>query len=384
MRRMTIICLLALTSTVMEAQEQTKNTVLVDGPIFMVAFSELEEDKKAKEKTVVWPSTENAWIKDFVWAKDVHAIGDEKMDVFNGPIISSWDDKALFTPMKWRLTEEEGETVLHCYMRMPADVVTNLWLASEETAITDMETGVQYRAKRSMPDCMRKHFGVKAKKGNVLDLRVYFPVLPPTVRDIAIYGVPNWGLRGDEKISIRTEKVSSFYRQTYDTLPQFHHPHLIKPANNYDKDNHETWAVYDDAHLIQPVKEGTMALWRTPDATYLAIAHEQNWMREYFGHNAGAMLVDPSGHQYKLKEVQDYSTGPIFWVEGYSGDFIATVLVFEPIPSRVSTITYIEPEGEPFNMWGASWKGEVKPNLDVNELRSRQPLFEYHPRVIVE
>ena len=75
MRRMTIICLLALTSTVMEAQEQTKNTVLVDGPIFMVAFSELEEDKKAKEKTVVWPSTENAWIKDFVWAKDVHAIG---------------------------------------------------------------------------------------------------------------------------------------------------------------------------------------------------------------------------------------------------------------------------------------------------------------------
>lgn len=107
-------------------------------------------------------------------------------------------------------------------------------------------------------------------------------------------------------------------------------------------------------------------------------------MREYFGHNAGAMLVDSSGHQYKLKEVQDYPTGPIFWVEGYSGDFIATVLVFEPIPSRVSTITYIEPEGEPFNMWGASWKGEVKPNLDVNELRSRQPLFEYHPRVIVE
>ena len=73
-------------------------------------------------------------------------------------------------------------------------------------------------------------------------------------------------------------------------------------------------------------------------------------------------------HQYKLKEVQDYPTGPIFWVEGYSGDFIATVLVFEPIPSRVSTITYIEPEGEPFNMWGASWKGEVKPNLDVNSV----------------
>ena len=96
----------------------------------MVAFSELEEDKKAKEKTVVWPSTENAWIKDFVWAKDVHAIGDEKMDVFNGPIISSWDDKALFTPMKWRLTEEEGEADITAVL----DALERAGLISEERA----------------------------------------------------------------------------------------------------------------------------------------------------------------------------------------------------------------------------------------------------------
>lgn len=382
MKRMTIICLLVF-SIAIQAQNQPKQIVLVNGPTTMVPYSELEEDGKAKEKTVVWPNTENAWIKDFVWAKDVPAVDKNNNDVFNGPNIYSWDDKD-FTPMKWTLTEEEGETVLHCFMRMPANVVTNLWLASEETAITDMETGVQYRAKRCMPDCMRKHFGVKAKKGTVLDLRVYFPALPPTVREIAIYGVPNWGLRGDEQIGIRTEKVSSFYRQQYDITPEFHHPHLVKPANNYDKDNHETWAVYDDAHLIMPVTEGTMALWRTQEATYLAIAHEQNWMREYFGHNAGTMLIDQSGHQYKLKEVQDYPTGPIFWVEGYSGDFIATVLVFEPIPPRISTITYIEPEGEPFAMWGASWRGEVKPDLDVQELRSHQSLFEYHQRVIAE
>jgi hypothetical protein len=144
-----------------------------------------------------------------------------------------------------------------------------------------------------------------------------------------------------------------------------------------------SWAAYTDAHLIKPQPEGTMALWRTRDATYLAIAHEQNWMREYYGVEAGGMLLDESGHQYKLKGLQDYPLGQIFWIEGYSGDCTVTVKVYEPIPLHIESITYIEPDGEPFKAWGANWKGTVKHHLSIEELRANQKLFEYHPRDVV-
>ena len=51
-----------------------------------------------------------------------------------------------------------------------------------------------------------------------------------------------------------------------------------------------------------------------------------------------------------------------------------------PAPS----FTYIMPEGEPFNAWGASWAGSVHHNINVQELRKNQHLFNYHPRIVVE
>ena len=96
------------------------------------------------------------------------------------------------------------------------------------------------------------------------------------------------------------------------------------------------------------------------------------------------ILIDQSGHQYKCKEVLGYPNDKLFWVEGYSGDFIATLKVFEPLPLDVETITYIEPDGEPFSAWGANWKGETKANLIVESLRANQKLFEYHKRKIVK
>jgi hypothetical protein len=50
----------------------------------------------------------------------------------------------------------------------------------------------------------------------------------------------------------------------------------------------------------------------------------------------------------------------------------------------VKTFTFISPEGEPFNAWGASWKGSVLHNLSIEELRNNQRLFEYQPRKVVE
>ena len=71
-------------------------------------------------------------------------------------------------------------------------------------------------------------------------------------------------------------------------------------------------------------------------------------------------------------------------MEGSSGDYFTIVQVFEPLPLNLDEITYIEPEGEPFAMWGASWKGEVLPNLRISTLRANQKLFQYHERVKVK
>lgn len=79
-----------------------------------------------------------------------------------------------------------------------------------------------------------------------------------------------------------------------------------------------------------------------------------------------------------------YPNNNIFWLEGYPGDYFAIVLIFEPIPKAIKTFTYILPEGEPFDVWGADWSGEVINNLDVNQLRKNQKLFKYHPRVVVK
>lgn len=115
----------------------------------------------------------------------------------------------------------------------------------------------------SEPDCYYKRFAFKGKKGDVVDFKIFFPKLPPTTRKVAIYGVPNWSLRGREVILNRQPSGLVFHgvANYYDQTPEFHHPKQIVEAKNYDKDNFFTWSEYTDAHLIKPVEEGTMAMW---------------------------------------------------------------------------------------------------------------------------
>ena len=348
------------------------------------AYPEATIDSKTKKKVVVWKDTENnSWHEDMGMidnvpvVEDVNALFPDFEDLY-------MSEEGSLTPMHWQLNNEGGETVLHCYFRMPADIVKNFWLCSDECVILDKETGVIYQSRRAVPDCYGKVFSVKGKKGTFLDFQIFFPQLPETTTDICIYGVPNWFMRG---LDVTLNRIGERHRALeirFDDTPQFHKPHLISEAKNYNKDNHESWAVYDDPHLIKPIEKGAMAIWLTPEATYLARAYEMNWNREYFGIHKGNLLIDGSGHQYKLKEVLDYPTGPIFWVEGSSGDYFTIVQVFEPLPLNLDEITYIEPEGEPFAMWGASWKGEVLPNLRISTLRANQKLFQYHERLKVK
>jgi len=379
-----ITAFMTVMSATMQAQEAEQVIILRESGIGWWAYKNPTLDAATGLTSVRWQNTENRHVKerDDQWAPSVTMVS--KVLGAHFSFTSNIEVTREMAPIKWVLTEERGETVLHCYLKMPADVVTNFWLASEETAIVDRETGVQYRARRSNPDCWQRYFKFRAAKDSIVDFRIYFPPLPPTTTDVYIYGVPNWGLNGDRTSSLSRPGAYQATMMTYDEPPRFHKPTLVREAENYHKNNSGSWAEYTDAHLIKPLAHNAMALWRTPDATYIAVAREQNWTREYFGEGPGDMLIDNRGRQYKLKEVQDYPNGRLFWVRGNSGDWIAFIKVYEPLAPDVQTINYIVPEGEPFKAWGANWSGTVESSLDVEGLRRNQKLFEYHPRVVVE
>ena len=339
-----------------------------------------------KKTTAEWHVTNMEWIKDHCVVENA-PIEKNYMDIF--PEIANMAlDEQPCVPMSWRLTEENNETVMHCYFRMPADEVTNLWLTSEETCIVDQETGAQYRIRRTEPDTYRKHFTLRAKKGDVVDLKIFFAPLAETTKEVRIYGLPNWEMMG-APVTIRYQ-VSGKYTNvmTYDTVPQFHKPLLEKEHmsenKSYDLQNWNTWKVMNDAHLIKPLRDGTMALWRTPEATYVAVGYEQNWTTEYFNFDQRTTMIDQTGQQYKLRKVLGLPLDEMFFMKGNAGDYVAFLLEFDPLPLDVSTITYVEPDGEPFNAWGANWSGSVKPDISVQELRDNQRLFEYYPRVVVK
>ena len=398
MKRIYFVSLLAMTSFTLQAQpkafkatatytfqsETTGTKEYAKGAGIFVSCPEVKTDQKTKKTTAVWHKTNMDWIKDYCNAENV-AIEKDYLKIFP-ELTNVLQDAHSYMPMSWRLTEENNETVLHCYLRMPADEVTNLWLTSEETCLVDQETGAQYRIRRTEPDTYRKHFTVRAKIDDVVDLKVFFAPLAETTKEVRIYGLPNWGMMG-APITIGHGFTGTLEYQDYDTIPQFHKPYVHKEHMSedkpYDAQNWNTWKVMRDAHLIKPLKDGTMALWRTPEATYLAIGFEQNWTTEYWSFGHDTKLVDDSGHQYKIREIQGLPMDELFFMEGNAGDYVAYVLVFDPLPLELTKVTYIVPEGEPFNAWGANWSGCVLP-LEVQQLRDNQRLFEYHPRVIVK
>ena len=398
MKRFLMISLLAMTGLTLQAQTKSYNlSVKYNFQLDNSAVNEYAKGlgmyisrpqvKKTEDNktTAKWYATNNSWIKDYCEVenppieKDILKIFPEMINLPQG--------EHSYMPMSWRLTAEGNETVLHCYFIMPADEITDMWLASEETCLVDQESGAQYRIRRTEPETYRKHFSIKAKKGDVVDLKIFFAPLAETTKEVRIYGVPNWGMMGTP-VTVRHEAFGTFEYQEYDTIPQFRKPRVelehMSEDKPYDKQNWNTWKVMTDAHLIKPVKDETMALWRTPEATYLAIGYEQNWTTEYWSFERDIKLVDNTGHQYKIREVLGLPLDELFFMKGNSGDYVAYVLVFDPLPLDISTITYIEPEGEPFNAWGANWSGKVISNLSIQRLRENQKLFDYYPRIVVK
>lgn len=282
-----------------------------------------------------------------------------------------------------KLIDEGNQTVLHCYLVTNQDNMNNIWLGGDETYIVDAETGTRYKARGSYsPSLWNQTFGVKVPKGTILDFPVYFPQLPKSVKKIKIYGIPHWSLRGGEDMWLRRKYDKA---EVYDTIPRLRVPKLEYPAHHYDKDNMDTYSCYQDAHLLAPMDEYTMAIWLTPETTYLAIAYELNWTKEYFSFQPGTVLVDNlTGKKYKLRKVQGLPMKDLFFIHGVVGDMFAMILEFEPLPLSAVNIDYLEADGEPFHVWGANWKGVHVTNLPVTLLRENQAKFKYYERKVVE
>ena len=378
-------CILASACAPKVAEEFTGSHTLYQSSIRMYAPPTVW-DEELQDSVVEWRKTANKYRGDVktVKTEDLNFAGrhtqpyQEIFEALDG-IKSRNDLIGLF----WELKEEDNQTVLHCYFPMPAHPVKRMWLGGEETYIVDEETGVHYKPRVTTPDVMQQYFTVQAPKDSLIDFTITFPPLPESTRYISITGVPNWGLYDSgNRIKIKRKGLEN---AEYDQKPNIRVPQLKQPEKNYNKDDADTWAYYHKVHTIKPLEnEKTFALWRTPEATYLAKPHNQTWTREYYGYDDTTFLLDGNGNQYKIKGIQGIPMNHLFWVEECAGDWFALVLEFEPIPLDVTQISYISLDGEPFNAWGANWEGERIMNMDVETLRQNQKLFEYVERKIVE
>lgn len=381
-----VTCILASSCAPKVSEEFAGNNTLYQSKIYWYTPPQVW-DEELQDSVIEWRKTANKYRGDVktVKTEDLNFAGKhtqpyQKLAEALKDIGARNDLIGLF----WELKEEEDQTVLHCYFPMPAHPVKRMWLGSEETYIVDEETGVHYKPRVTTPDVMQQYFTVQAPKDSLIDFTITFPPLPESTRYISITGVPNWGLYdSEERIKISRKELKS---TEYDQKPNIRIPQLKQPEQNYNKDDADTWACYHKVHTIKPLKDPhTLALWRTPEATYLAIPHNQTWTREYYRHNNATYLLDGNnGKQYKLKGVQGIPMNHLFWVEECAGDWFALVLEFEPIPLDVTHISYFELDGEPFDAWGANWKGEKILNMEVETLRENQKLFEYVERKIVE
>lgn len=379
MKKAFILILLTIICIATYAQEKKNIRIRAIGKTTLAGHPRPTRYENDRNLSIVkWPDTEyQEWHDTIGIVKNVPTINDNEVSF-------PWDDYRGFTPMTWKLVDEGKNTVLHCYMKMPSDIVTNFWLGSGETVLLDQETGIIYQPKATVPaECYNKVFSIESKKDSVLDFQIVYNRLPDNARKLKVYGLPEWKMRGTD---IQRDMVTTMPLGSpdYDQVPKFHLPKLVKDSLNYDRNVNQSWAVYKDVHTIKPVENGTLALWRTKDATYLAMATEQNWYREWWGYGGNSVLMDDIGHRYKCKGLVGFQNDRLFWVEGYPGDYFAIVLIFEPIPLDLDTFSYIEPEGEPINMWGANWSGEVRSDLKVSELRQNQKLFNYHKRIVVK
>ena len=139
-----------------------------------------------------------------------------------------------------------------------------------------------------------------------------------------------------------------------DDCPVIYKARLIKPARDYQPRVWDSYAVYGDLPIVKETdKDGDyadihpcndMALWRTKDATYLALVSALGWVRTFYIYSDKIFLRDcDTGEKYPIIEVVNFPFNQEFFIEGVPGDHIYILLKFPPLPKTTRRIDYYEP-----------------------------------------
>lgn len=347
------------TTTLLASAKEKEDTLCIGGIIVRPAYEPVKSIFKAENDSII-----NKYV--VVHNDDIFG------DLNNDNIFGDVDDDMASYPVRWVLTETSDRTILHCYVKMTTPLIRDFYLGGiDKASIVDLETGKIYEARGSYdPQVWNRAFNVAAPMGTVLDFPIEFPLLPKETKMVFVYGVPLCNLNGvgdaHNGINIRDNNFGG-----YDEVPHLKVPRLIKEeGENYDANDWDTWAAYADVHTVRPCKDGVMALWRTPETTYLTVAYEQNWRTEYFNFDSFRMC-DADDKTYKVKKVQGI-TNPehLFMSHAEPGSWVCFTLEFEPLPLSAQYIAL------QYNDDGAK-EGTIINSFYVNTLRSNQKYFEY-------
>ena len=151
-------------------------------------------------------------------------------------------------------------------------------------------------------------------------------------------------------ISACTEKEMPYD----DDCPAIYKARLIKPARDYQPRVWDSYAVYGDLPIVKETdKDGDyadihpcndMAMWRTKDATYLALVSALGWVRTFYIYSDKIFLRDcDTGEEYPIIEIVNFPFNQEFFIEGVPGDHIYILLKFPPLPKTTRRIDYYEP-----------------------------------------
>ena len=139
-----------------------------------------------------------------------------------------------------------------------------------------------------------------------------------------------------------------------DDCPAIYKARLIKPARDYQPRVWDSYAVYGDLPIVKETdKDGDyadihpcndMTLWRTKDATYLALVSALGWVRTFYIYSDKIYLRDcDTGEKYPIIEIVNFPFNQEFFIEGVPGDHIYILLKFPPLPKTTRRIDYYEP-----------------------------------------
>lgn len=167
--------------------------------------------------------------------------------------------------------------------------------------------------------------------------------------------------------------------------PVIYQARLIKPAHDYQKLDYDSYAVYGDLPIIKEIKESQfdpdyppLTIWRTKEATYLAMVEKLGWVRTFYSFSDSTYLRDcDTGTEYPIIEVVNFPFNQDFFIEGVPGDQIYMLLKFPPLPKTTRRIDYYE------SVVGQSSLVKENPNLSIKALEANHHIITPTDRKIV-